>query len=145
MGLEVKERQIGRATYRVTQLGFKAGRAAMVRLTKLLGPVLSRSLEGANGRALSVAGLAGGVLELSERLSEQDLTYFCELFGEKTELVLDDGKRPILLPAYQETWFAGQYQELFQWLAFCVEVNYADFFGAFRSLVPGGETQEAQA
>ena len=143
MGLEVKEKKIGRAVYRVEQLGTRKGRPAMVRLTKLLGPIMGKLLEGGDGKSVTTSGLAGALTELSDRISTEDLDHFCELFGEKTELVLDDGKRPVLLLPYQESWFAGHYGEMMQWLAFCAEVNFGDFFGAFKGLALGGGADKA--
>jgi hypothetical protein len=134
MGLETKSKRIGRCEYQVTQLGFKAGRAAMVRLTKVLGPIFGRLLDGSDGKSVSAQGVAGALYELSERLSEDDLSYLCELFGDKTIAVMDDGRRPSLVPKFMEEHFAGHYGEMIKWLVFCLEVNYGDFIADFGAL-----------
>ena len=116
-----ESKKIGACEYRVTQLGAVAGRGAFLRLVRALGPML--------------AGLAtaGGKVDLGEvfgrlELSEADLTYFCDLFAEKTFVMLPDGKMPRLDKCFDEH-FAGSYLFMVQWLAFAVKVNFADFFG----------------
>ena len=59
-------------------------------------------------------------------LDEEDLTYFCDAFAEKTFVVQPDGKMPRLDNVF-DAHFAGHYIDLVQWLAFAVRVNFADF------------------
>ncbi len=139
MGLETKARTIGRFEYRVTQLGFKRGNATWIRLLKVLGPVLGKLLEGGGFKGIGVEGLSGGLSALAENLTQEDLEYFCEVFGESTIVHVSADKDPVLLPKYQETHFAGQYGEMLKWLAFCVEVNYSDFFAAFAARADGDQ------
>jgi len=142
VGLETKSRVIGRYEYKVTQLGFKKGNATWVRLLKVLGPALGKLLEtGANLKSMNVAALSGPLAELAMTLTEEDLNYFCEVFGEATVVEVSADKKPILVPKVQETHFAGQYGEMLKWLAFCVEVNYSDFMGAFAGPAAGDQAQ----
>lgn len=141
MGLETKSKTIGRYEYRVTQLGFKRGNATWIRLLKVLGPALGRLLEG--GRSLGSLAIADSLGSLAANLTEDDLNYFCEVFGESTVVNVSADKQPILIPKLQETHFAGQYGEMLKWLAFCVEVNYSDFLSAFAGPLGGDQTQTA--
>ncbi len=138
--LKTEERLIGRYVYRVSQLGFTAGRQMLVRLTKALGPVLARMLEGASlatGKlsvsGMSTASVAGALYELAERLTEADLEYACAVFGMQTVVVID-GRTPQLDKAFQELHFAGAYDEMIKWLGFCLEVNYSGFTSALGGL-----------
>jgi hypothetical protein len=146
VALEKLDKEIGGRRYYVTQLGAKKGRQALARLVKVLGPVMAHVVSdakpGAAMRSISGDALKGALLELSERISEADLTYFCETFGEYTEVELEGGKRPRLTMEMQDLHFAGKYGEMLQWLAFAAEVNFADFFGA---LGVGGGGQLAAA
>src|SRR5204863_2493553 len=133
----------------VTQLGFSKGRAMLVRLAKALGPVLARLVEGIDAKtakvallSLDVGALGAGLQEFAERLTEQDLAYVCETFGDATEVIMPDGRRPRLTKDFQELHFAGHFLELFQWIAFAIEANYADFFDAARSLAKGTAAQQ---
>lgn len=141
MGLETKDKQIGRYTYEVTQLGFKEGRAFLARVFKILGPVVSELVKG--GAKVSDVlnkdgrGAAGAIFEISQQLSEADLTYACGVMGKKSCVVLEDGKKPQLSDEFMELHFAGHYDEMFKWLLFAVEVNYGSFFGG-KGLLGGG-------
>jgi hypothetical protein len=128
MGLETRDREIGRYRYFVTQLGAKKGREAFSRLVKVLGPVVAHVVDGA-----TADGIRSALVELASRMEQRDLDYFCETFGEFSTVELEDGKRPKLSLAYQEMHFAGQFGEMFKWLAFAAEVNFGDFFGALVS------------
>lgn len=138
MALETKSKQIGRYTYRVTQLPTSKGRRMLCLLTKAIGPVLGKLADG-GGKSIGIA-----FEELSERINEADLKELCEVFGESSEVELPDGRRPRLMPEFQEMHFAGQFGELFEWLRFCVEVNYSDFFAlAMRGVSAAGSDQAA--
>lgn len=133
MALEEKDKLIGRGRYYVTQLGAHKGRVALTRLVKLLGPVIahvvSDSKPGTALLAISGDSLRDAMLELSKQISETDLQWFCDTFGEFSTFEDAIGKRPKLTPEFQNTHFAGHYGEMMQWLTFCAEVNFGDFFG----------------
>jgi hypothetical protein len=128
---KTEEKKIGDCTYRVSQVGAIAGRAAFLKLVKAAGPLL--------GGMVDKKGKVSGDFDLGSmfekvNLTESDLTYFCDLFSEKTFVVLPDGKTPRLdAPGFFDSHFAGRYLEMVQWLAFCVGVNFAGFFGGALS------------
>lgn len=140
--LEIRSKAIGNHTYRVRQLGAGEGRKALIRLVKILGPVFAPLLEGSGkvGAGWSFletkASDVGRAFEvLAERLSDQDLDYFCATFGVCTELEWPDGRAKPLTLQEQELHFAGDYLAMFKWLAFCLEVNYSGFFQSSSALV----------
>ena len=136
MGLETKSKTIGRFEYRVTQLKLKKARSMFTRLIGMLGPALGELAAGGK------PNLATAVQALSERMTDDNLTLVTETFGESTVIDAGDGKLPTLVPAFMETHFAGHFGEMFQWLAFCIEVNYADFFDVLSGL--GAAVQPAE-
>ncbi len=129
--ITTKERSIGANTYKVTQLGFKKSREVLARLSKMLGPVLAELLSAGNAQEKAGAALAA----LCAQVSEQDLEYLCGVFADCTFVTLPDGSMKRLDAQAQEALFGGNIAECFKWLAFCLEANYADFFGEFQSLV----------
>lgn len=110
--------------YSVAQLGSSEGRRILVKLTRLLGPALGR-LVGGEGRPSDAVSEA--IAEFSAGANEDDLEDLCRTFGQSTELDVD-GKPMLLNLDMQELHFAGRYGAMFQWLGFCLRVNYADFF-----------------
>lgn len=118
---KVEERKIGDSTYKVSQLGAIKGRSVMLRLTKCLGP----ALVGLASRETLKASIPDLLANMD--IEEEDLTYFCDSFAEKTFVVTPDGKMPRLDNVF-DLHFAGRYMEMIQWLGFCLEVNYAGFF-----------------
>lgn len=126
--LETETKAIGNHSFTVHQMPAGPGRKVLVRLIKILGPVQAAALQGAQPTdQVDLAGLAGNRLgaaigEFCERLTEDDLEYFFAQFAKYSEV---DGK-----PINGELTFRGDYGSMFQWLAFCVEVNFSSFFGA---------------
>ena len=115
--IEVKSKEIGSHTYHVRQLGAKQGRAALTKLLNLAGNAF-----GGNPAAFFTS------------LSEQDLEYFCRVFGENTEVELALDRRIPLFLQQQEDHFAGQFGEMLEWLVFCVEINFSSFLDALAKL-----------
>lgn len=110
--------------YSVAQLGAREGRRILVKLTRLFGPALGRLVAGGpqTGEAISEA-----IAEFSAGATEADLEDLCRTFGQSTELEVEG--KPLLLDIdMQELHFAGRYAAMFSWLAFCLKVNYSDFF-----------------
>ena len=139
MAIKTEEKQIGACIYRVSQLGAIKGRAAFLRLVKALGPIAG-GLVDAKGK--QAASLDLGDLMARLTLTEDDLTFFCDLFAEKTFIVKSDGKTPRLDHCFDDH-FAGRYLEMIQWLAFAVQVNFADFFGAALNAASGQASPSA--
>jgi hypothetical protein len=140
MGLKQETRSIGKYKYRVTQLPALKARALFVRLTKALGPVLGTALEGIGPVTLrGMLGLNGATLgllinEASTRLTEEDLTYFCDVLGESSELLGESGRGERLTESVQNIHFGGQLLQMFKWMGFALEVNFSDFLDGLKSL-----------
>lgn len=124
--IKTEDRQIGKVTYSVTQLGFKKSREVFARLTKMLGPALGLLLNGGS------EGAAGALEAVCAQVSEADLEYLCDVFAECTMVKMPDGKRAKLSADAQELLFGGALVDCFKWLAFALEVNYGDFFDVFK-------------
>ena len=126
--------------FEVTQEGFATGRAIFVRVAKAIGPALALIAEG-SGR------LAPALKSAVEGLNDQDLDYLAEKFGASTRYSTDGGvKWPYLSAADREELFGGNLLLFFEWIAFALEVNYADFFGVLRARAargPEGGTPES--
>lgn len=152
--LETRDRLIGNHRYHVRQLGAGEARKLLVRLTKALGPVLGAMLEDMGGvsgnqaatikrlQDMNVRSVAKALERLAGQLREEDLEYLCRVLGGATEVETEDGKRLQLTLERQELHFRGGHlAEMFKWLAFGLEVQYADFFSAFgvASPAPGAE------
>lgn len=143
MGLKQEERRIGDVTYRVTQLGVTPGKKLLVRLVKLIGPVIAKGADGASESvSLRGPGLARMILEFCERLTLEDLDEFCSVLSAQTEYSVGDGRWLVLKNQF-ELHFAGKYDELFQWLAFALEVQFGGFFSVLGGLRDRHASQEA--
>lgn len=120
-----EKRVIDGVHFECTPLGFAASRKAFVRLTKIAGPALA-SGGGANTAEVFAV--------LSERVSDEDLEWFADLFGATTRFSHDGDAWPFLKADNREVLFGGGRLGLFfQWLMFALEVNYSDFFEWLRS------------
>ncbi len=116
MALETKDKSIAGVTYRVTQLTATKGRAVFVRLAKLFA-----GMAGAKNMEDRIAGILG-------KLSDDDLKFVCDVFASATQVHAPGDKGWPQLSDVFDLHFAGRYLEMFQWLAFCLEVNFSGFF-----------------
>jgi hypothetical protein len=128
---------INGTTYKVTMLPYKLGHRLLLRLYKVLGPVLAKSISNspsvtgglANLDVGSLGPAFGAALEtLAEKLTEEDFDFMVDTLAEYTEIHKEDGK-VLPLKADMEVRFAGNYAELFKWLGFALKVNYGGFTG----------------
>lgn len=130
MPVEVKSKQIGDCTYRVRQLPAIQGRKVLVRLMKMFGPALE-SL-GKNTEA-NIGSMLSGALE---NLDEEVFESLCDTFAKYTEFELPNGNYVGLGEVGMfDQHFTGKYGQMLQWLAFCVQVNFADFLGVLSGAV----------
>lgn len=145
MKLKSETKTIGENQYTVTVLPVVSGREALVRLQRLLAGGIGAITQG--NRQDIPAALAG----ISERLTAADLEWFCEKFGKATSVAMppsDDapqGRVLVLAGSDAQTAvFAGNYLEMFEWLEFCIEVNFATLLekikGALASPAPAPQT-----
>ncbi len=124
---------IGAFRYKVTQLDAHRGRRAFMRLTKLIGPAMVQ---------LQSSGklddkIEKAITQLVDRLGEDDVDYFCDLFASMTSVSGGDLKANAepQLDAIFSVHFAGRYLEMLQWLIFSMKVNFASFFGGWAALL----------
>lgn len=134
MAIEVKDRKIGNHTYRVTQFGAKQANRVLVSLFKLVGGGFA-DLVSTPGEA--EARLGAAVAALQKSVSADDLNAVCDAFASKTKLILqaqlNGGPQEVpqdLAPMFDDHFAGASYPDLFRWLAFAIEVNYASFLGA---------------
>ena len=121
MGLEERqqEKEIDGTLYRVTPLPFGIGQKALMRLLKVLSPVLSAALSD-NSQGAMLSAIPGA-------LTEDDLAWFARTFGDAS-FYQEGGKWVPLVTKNQELHFAGRYETFFRWLIFSIEVNFSGFF-----------------
>lgn len=108
---KVESLKIGDYTYHVTQMGAIQGRDTLARLLAIAGPIMGSGEGG--------AGLA--------HLKPADLQLLSDDFAKLTEVELPDGKRPLLSNIF-DLHFVGRYDDMFDWLAFCIKINFSSFF-----------------
>jgi hypothetical protein len=131
---ETRTKTIGGTTYRVAMLPAKVGRNLLVRIVKQLGPGIAGALSGvsASGAQDNLAAMVLGASEaihvLCARLQPDEFDAILDVFAKYTTLVLPDNVEPQLVDKF-DTHFAGRYDEMLSWAAFCMEVNFASFFG----------------
>jgi hypothetical protein len=122
--LQKQTKEIDGVTYEVTPLPFGVGQKALMRFLRIAAPLLAAATEESkNQMALGAAVMKA----IPAVISEADLDYFSEQFGNYSRYA-HDGKMVPLVKVNQETHFAGKYYEFFQWLVFCLEVNFSGFF-----------------
>jgi hypothetical protein len=69
---------------------------------------------------------------LAQSLPPEELDFFCDLFSERTQVEL--GGKPVELQGIFDVHFAGKYFDMFEWLSFCLEVNYGSFLEGMKGL-----------
>lgn len=106
-------------TYHVTQMGALQGRDTLTRLLAMVGPLMTEDL----GKGLS-------------SLKPEDLAALSDAFAALTEVELSNGKRPRLKDVFDDH-FAGEYDAFFEWLLFCVRLNFQSFFAKALAKVAG--------
>src|SRR3954463_14684634 len=113
MSLDTKSLTIGDYTYNVTTLDAIKGRKAFVRLANAIGPVFDNVREETDF-----------VRNILTKLSAADVDHFCDLFGATTSVTggVYEDKSPQLIGKTFMEHFAGNYLDMFEWLAFAVEV-----------------------
>lgn len=109
MARETKVFQTENHAYQVTKLAAdKEGLAALLRAQKL------------------ATKASGGLESLVTDMTEEDLSYFCDLFAKYTKVIQGD-KKPSLTSIFS-VHFGGEWFEIVKWLAFCLGFNFGPFF-----------------
>jgi hypothetical protein len=136
VGLEEKAQteEIDGVVYQVTPVPFGVGKVALLRLIRIISPILAAAAKGeSNARA-------GAIFEvLPGALSDKDVEYFEKLFGPYSEYQDPSGDYKKLVDAARELHFAGRYLAFLKWLIFCMRCNFGDFFaGIVDGVAVGG-------
>lgn len=135
--LQKQEREIGGVIYEVTPLPFGIGQKALMRFLRIAAPLLAA----ATGKDKDGVSVGAAVMkEFPSIVSDSDLEYFSKVFGD-TSRYESEGKRVPLVVGNQEHHFAGRYYEYFQWLVFCLEVNFRGFFAGMMRAGNDGALQ----
>lgn len=122
MARESKVFQTENHAYQVTKLAAdREGLASLLRAQKLVNK------------------LEGGLESLVTQMTEEELTYFCDLFAKYTKVINGD-KKPVLSSIFSAH-FGGEWFEIVKWLAFCMGYNYGPFL--VRLLRDGAEIKAA--
>lgn len=134
--LKQSEKVIGNNTYKVTALGAIKGRAVFIMLLRLFG---------ATADGLKKDTLLSALQDLAKNLTDADLTFLCDTFAKVTDVQLPDGRSPRLADVF-DLHFSENYLEMFEWLAFCLEVNFSSFFrGLAERLAKDGSAKQPAA
>lgn len=135
MGLDEKAqtRTIGDDVYRVHPVAFGVGRKALIKLVKIVAPMLAA----ASAPGTKDDKIAALLTALPESLSEDDVEYFADVMGAASWIDHADGRQQALVKQNRELLFGHKYLEFFQWLGFALEVNYAPFFSGVKDALAG--------
>ena len=129
-----QERVIDEVKYTVAPLPVGVGLKVLDRFKNVVAPLLAAGVKAA--RNLEEAA-ADALRALPAQLSADDVEFFQKSFGEGGASYIDGGKIVPLTVEIQGLHFAGNYMALFDWLAFCMEVNFAGFFGELKKRASG--------
>jgi hypothetical protein len=132
--LKTADRRIGGKEYQITQLPAKPGRSMFIRLLKLAGPAIAAAVKSATPdkdgnftfAGISAIGLSDAVLELCERLTENEFEEICSIFLDRTQVI-----NPVsggLVDLEKHFAFAGDYGNLVKLLGWHMEHNFSSFF-----------------
>ena len=144
--LEVKEKTIDGHDFKYHPLMATPARELLDKLIRMFGPSIAAAVEGldsaeidVNMNVTSILGSAmgsvgGSVRELSEALQPAFHHKLVEDLGSHTQWRNEEGNYVPLKKELREVLFATNLLTEFKWLAFCLEVQFSDFFGLFQTL-----------
>ena len=112
-GKKQLEKRIGDCTYVVDTLPGTLG----VQTFEKVGPLC----------LLAVSGGAAAIVQAVGSFDADKFLAACKAFSTHTMLRKSDGKEPQLSNVFDDH-FSGNYLEMMEWFAFCVECNYSNFF-----------------
>lgn len=139
-------KKIGGVTYQMNPLPGWAGLEAFHRTIAVLGPALQgvvvQALRGeAKGNPKALVGtLIAAVPEAAMRTKPAELRELVEQLLAQTNLVGGKGTGPVLNVV--DTMFQGKLFNLFELIAWAVEVNFSDFFEQAARRLPASKAKE---
>jgi hypothetical protein len=129
--LKRESKVIGDTEYQTTQLDAVTARRVFLRMAKLLAPMAAELGDGKKG--VESERLFRGLATAIRSATEEDLDYFCDQFAKVTDVVIVDEKgnrkSPRLSTVMALHFVGDRFGDLFDWLLFCLEVNFGSFFG----------------
>ena len=130
--LKTKEATIDGKNFKITQLGYSDGVDLLTKLLSIAGMAFEHGL----GKESFSLG------RLASNLKANDLKMVIEKLAHRTLIEREPGsdKWPKLEP---EVDLAGDYNLMFKWLKFALEVNYGGFFSE-GGILRGGDFLELQ-
>lgn len=126
-----KTEVINGVTYTLMQCGAVQGRKAVVRLLKIIGPAYAVLQESQS--------IEKGLVALVDRMSEEDMDYFCELLAANTMI---GGQT---LSGVFEEHFVGKYGDLARWLIAALKHNFGSFLDGLGDIALPQEPQAVKA
>src|SRR5258706_5890320 len=125
--------------FEVGQLPVKDARAVLVRLTRVLGPALTKFA----GQDLGSVDVAAALGHLMSALSEEDLEYVCGKFGGVSKVRV--GPHMVSVQGAGETGFQGKLWTMFKWLWACIDWNFSDFLAGLQAITPRKSSEAAES
>lgn len=135
--IQTEKRLINGHEWQVTQWPGRHALRMQTRLAKIVGPAVAKAADGldrTSGSVLESELDVGGVVSaLVDRLDEQVVD---QLVADLLNSTRIDGKEAAR-PEVFDVVFAGNLGELYQGLAFVIEVNFGSLFTAARTIIGG--------
>lgn len=130
-------REIGGRIYTVRALAFSEARKAYSKLQRLLAANEEVLAEAGVGLFM-FAGLAGAI-------DDEELKFYIDIFGPTTEAAMS----PVITlnlgaEDRRNVVFAGRFEDVFEWLDFCVEHNFSAVIAKLRGVRRALEARQAQ-
>lgn len=121
---------------RIAKLRTMPGMLALARLTRISGPALAQLASGKTkaGFSLGDVDVSGLLAEMTQSISDDNLTWAVELIRSITEVRLTEhnkGWAP-LTDGLFETVFSGNYTAVLEWIYKGMDHNFADFLDDVR-------------
>lgn len=124
--LETKNFVIGGRNFAIRVLPFVKSREVYSKLQTIIS-VNEEALDTTGLGLFMFSGLAG-------LIKDEDLKFYIETFGSTTMVELDEQRRVDLSDdAKRGLAFSGRFEDTFEWLDACVEVNYGGVIAKLRA------------
>lgn len=145
--IEIQEKEIGGETFKFNPMGAEKSREILVEIINRFGGSVSSGLENlgkadlkdvppeANLTAMvgKLMGSIGGMIrEITTNLDPPYYKKLLDEFGKRSEVKEEEGGQvrwPTMDAGYRDLFFSRRLVLEAKWLAWCMEVQYNDFFG----------------
>lgn len=123
-------KQIGSVQYRVRPLGAKLASRVLLLALRLM----SRALQNAPKNDLGQVDRNAVMATAMGSISDEELAWLQSTLADVSDYSEDGGTKWPPLASHFELHFAANQFEMLQWLAFCFEVNFPDFFAKLGAM-----------